>query len=107
MKNRIGFLRVVGISEGISFLVLLLIAMPLKYYFGLPMTVKIVGWLHGILFITYIVAVLLAVKAMQWNWFSVLVALAASLIPIGTFVLDRAWKRREAELSLKSQSAGV
>ena len=105
MKNRIGFLRVVGISEGISFLVLLLIAMPLKYYFGLPMTVKIVGWLHGILFIAYIVAVLLAAKAMQWNWFSVLVALAASLIPIGTFVLDRSWRKREAELAAQAVNA--
>jgi len=102
MKNRIGFLRVIGISEGISFLVLLLIAMPLKYYFGLPMTVKIVGWLHGILFIAYIMAVLLAVKAMQWNWFSVLVALAASLVPAGTFVLDRSWKKREAELTAQA-----
>ena len=102
MKNRIGFLRVIGISEGISFLVLLLIAMPLKYYFGLPMTVKIVGWLHGILFIAYIAAVLLAIKAMQWNWFSVLVALAASLIPAGTFVLDRSWKKRAAELTAKA-----
>jgi len=102
MKNRIGFLRVIGISEGISFLVLLLIAMPLKYYFGLPMTVKIVGWLHGILFIAYITAVLLAVKAMQWNWFSVLVALAASLVPAGTFVLDRSWKKREAELTAQA-----
>ena len=102
MKNRVSYLRIVGITEGISFLVLLLIAMPMKYYFGMPMAVKIVGWLHGVLFIAYIGAVLLAIKAMQWNWFSVLVALAASLIPIGTFVLDRSWKRREAELAQPS-----
>ena len=102
MKNRVSYLRIVGITEGISFLVLLLIAMPMTYYFGMPMAVKIVGWLHGVLFIAYIGAVLLAIKAMQWNWFSVLVALAASLIPIGTFVLDRSWKRREAELAQPS-----
>ena len=101
-KARVTQLRIVGIAEGISFLVLLLIAMPLKYYFGMPMTVKIVGWLHGVLFIAYIGAVLLAIRAMQWNWFSVLVALAASLIPIGTFVLDVSWKKREIELSEKS-----
>ncbi|MBK5279665.1 MAG: DUF3817 domain-containing protein [Bacteroidia bacterium] len=98
MKNRIVYLRLTGITEGISFLVLLLIAMPLKYYFGWPLAVKVVGWLHGILFIAYIAAVLLAIKAMQWNWFSVGVALAASLIPIGTFVLDASWKRREKQL---------
>ncbi len=102
MKNRIKYLRLTGITEGISFLVLLLIAMPLKYYFGWPYAVKVVGWLHGILFIAYIAAVFLAIKAMQWNWFSVLVALAASLIPIGTFVLDRSLKKRQIELSEKN-----
>jgi integral membrane protein len=104
-RRRVTQLRVIGIAEGISFLVLLLIAMPLKYYFGMPMTVKIVGWLHGVLFIAYIGAVLLAIKAMKWNWFSVLVALAASLIPIGTFVLDKSLKKREAELTLQSTGA--
>jgi len=97
-RNRITQLRVIGIAEGISFLILLLIAMPLKYYFDLPMMVKVVGWLHGILFIVYIAAVFLAIKAMRWNWFSVLVALAASLIPIGTFVLDKSLKKRQDEL---------
>ncbi|MCX8491815.1 MAG: DUF3817 domain-containing protein [Cyclobacteriaceae bacterium] len=96
--SRITLLRYVGISEGISFLVLLLIAMPLKYFFGWPMAVKVVGWIHGILFVAYIAAVLLAIRAMKWNWFSVGVALAASLIPIGTFVLDKSLKRREEEL---------
>ena len=104
-RSRVTQLRIIGIAEGISFLVLLLIAMPLKYYSGMPMPVKIVGWLHGVLFMAYIAAVLLAIKAMQWSWFSVLIALAASLIPIGTFVLDRTWKRREAELALQTSGA--
>ncbi len=99
MKGRIGFLRLIGISEGISFLVLLLIAMPLKYNFGFPMAVKVVGWMHGLLFITYIVAVFLAIEAMKWNWFSVLVALGASLVPVGTFVLDKSLRIREEELT--------
>lgn len=98
MKSRVSNLRLIGFIEGVSFLVLLLIAMPLKYYLGFPMAVKITGWIHGVLFILYIAAVLLAIKAMQWNWFSVLVALGASLIPIGTFVLDKSLKRREKEL---------
>jgi integral membrane protein len=45
--------RFIGIAEGVSFLVLLLIAMPLKYYFHYPLAVKIFGWMHGALFITY------------------------------------------------------
>lgn len=88
-------LRVIGIAEGISFLVLLCIAMPLKYMMDMPLAVKYVGWAHGLLFILYIPAVLLARKAMQWNFFQVLVALAASLVPLGTFFLDRQLSKRE------------
>ncbi|MEK6782532.1 MAG: DUF3817 domain-containing protein [Bacteroidota bacterium] len=62
MRKNATQLRIIGIAEGISFLVLLLIAMPLKHYFGFPMMVKVVGWMHGILFIAYIGAVLLAIK---------------------------------------------
>ncbi len=101
MKSRVSNLRLIGFIEGVSFLVLLLIAMPLKYYLGFPLAVKITGWIHGVLFILYIAAVLLAIKSMRWNWFSVLVALAASLIPIGTFVLDKSLKRREHELEMQ------
>jgi integral membrane protein len=98
--NSIRNLRWIGITEGISFLVLLLIAMPIKYMLGVPEVVKYVGWAHGILFMAYIVAVFAAIRAMRWNWFSVLVALAASLIPFGTFWLDKQLKRRQAELQV-------
>ena len=101
MENRIKNLRIIGISEGISFLILLLIAMPLKYYMGMPEAVKIVGWVHGILFIAYVIAVFLSIEAMRWNWFSVLVALGASILPLGTFVLDKELKRRQQELLIK------
>ena len=46
--------RTIGIAEGISFLVLLLIAMPMKYFLKIPEAVKIVGWMHGALFVGYI-----------------------------------------------------
>jgi integral membrane protein len=90
--------RKVAFAEGISFLFLLLIAMPLKYYFHLPMAVKITGWLHGILFIAYVRLALSVIAVMKWNWFNTLVALAVSLIPGGTFWLDRSLKVREQEL---------
>lgn len=99
MNSSIRNLRWVGIAEGISFLVLLFIAMPIKYMLGIPEVVKYVGWAHGILFIAYIVAVFAAIRAMQWNWFQVLVALAASLVPFGTFLLDKQLKRRQLQLS--------
>jgi integral membrane protein len=92
--------RQVAMVEGISFLFLLLIAMPLKYYFGLPMAVKITGWIHGILFIAYLRLVLTVIDTMKWNWFQTGIALLVSLIPAGTFWLDRSLKKREQELQM-------
>lgn len=99
MENRIRNFRFIAISEGISFLVLLLIAMPMKYYLGMPIAVKVVGWIHGVLFIAYVVALIGSISIMRWNWFKVLVAFVASLVPFGTFVLDVELKRRQRELS--------
>jgi integral membrane protein len=101
----IRFLRITGITEGISFLVLLLIAMPLKYYAGFPLAVKIVGWIHGVLFIGYIIAVFAAIKAMKWNFWDFFLAIAASLVPFGTFLLDKSWRARERAITAPSVEA--
>jgi len=91
--DRIRLLRISGISEGVSLLALLFIAMPMKYYLELPIAVRVVGWVHGILFIVYVISVFLAIRAMKWNLWSVLVALGASLVPFGTILLDKSWRR--------------
>ena len=98
MINRIRSLRVIGILEGISYLVLLCIAMPMKYLYAIPEAVKFTGWAHGVLFMLYIPAVFAARKAMNWNFIWTGIALAASLIPFGTFFLDRYMVKREKEL---------
>jgi len=103
MINTIKSLRWIAIAEGISFLVLLLIAMPLKYQFGWPYALKYVGWAHGLLFILYIVAVFAAIKAMNWGLKGVAVPFVASLLPAGTFVLDKSLRRRQQELIVKSE----
>jgi integral membrane protein len=109
--NSVRLLRIVGVAEGISFLVLLLIAMPLKHFFDLPLAVKVVGWAHGGLFMLYILAVLIAVRAMKWSWLDILIALLASLAPAGTLFLDKGWKRRQlelqGELELRSQKQAL
>lgn len=64
----------------------------------MPEAVKYVGWAHGLLFILYIPAVPLAKKAMNWNFTWVMIAWTASLVPFGTFVLDRYLVKREKEL---------
>jgi integral membrane protein len=98
MISRIRGLRIVGILEGVSYLVLLGIAMPLKYIYEIPEAVKYTGWVHGVLFMAYIPAVLIARKSMNWNFIWTGMALAASLIPFGTFILDKYLVKREREL---------
>lgn len=95
--NSIRNLRIVGILEGVSFLVLGA-AMVVKYGYGIPEAVKYPGWAHGLLFVLYIVAVPLAKKSMNWNFMWLLIAWAASLVPFGTFILDRYLVKREREL---------
>ena len=89
----LGRLRLTGITEGISFLLLLFIAMPLKYIAHLPEPVKIMGWIHGILFILYIFALVNVKFSLRWSLVRVLVAFLASLLPFGTLILDiKSWR---------------
>jgi len=87
--------RKIAIAEGVSFLVLLLIAMPLKYFAGLPKAVTICGSLHGLLFISFI-ALAWETKTEYKKEFSWLVkAFLASILPFGTIVMDKQWKKEE------------
>lgn len=95
MKTPIGRLRVIGFIEGLSFLLLLFIAMPLKYMFDRPEMVQVVGMIHGVLFVLFILAVLHAAVVHRWKWLKVLFALIASSIPFGTFVLDARLRREQ------------
>jgi len=81
--------KIVALLEGVSFLVLLGIAMPLKYIFGLPATTQLVGMAHGILFIAYVLMVVLIRKQLNWNLKTTALALTASVLPFGPFVVDR------------------
>src|SRR5688572_4927472 len=94
-------LRFIGLLEGTSYLVLLLIAMPLKYAAGYPLAVQIAGALHGGLFILFVLSVLeVTLRRPWWSlWFWGAAALAA-VVPLGTFVFDR-WLRR-VELEQKA-----
>jgi integral membrane protein len=97
LRTTIGRLRLICLLEGISYLVLLGIAMPMKKIFGMPMAVKVVGWTHGLLFILFIFALLLAAIEHRWSLRKVLFAFIASLIPFGTFVLDGRLRKEEQE----------
>jgi integral membrane protein len=87
--NSIQTLRILGFIEGVSYLLLLSVAMPMKYFFGIPMAVKIVGMAHGVLFIAYCLLLALQMRANKWNLLFGIYLFVATLIPFGTFVTDR------------------
>lgn len=85
--------RMVGIAEGVSFLILLLIAMPLKYFFNFPEAVKAVGWIHGALFVAFIYFAFEVMGSLNKNFLWLVKAFAAAFIPFGTFIFDRQLKK--------------
>ncbi|WP_373522620.1 DUF3817 domain-containing protein [Aquiflexum sp.] len=91
--------RLISIVEGTSFLLLLFIAMPLKYMMDLPLAVTYVGWAHGILFVIYIYAVFPTARKMTWNFSKTFFALIASVLPFGPFIFDRYLTKEEKEMA--------
>ena len=89
-------LRVVAFLEGSSFLILLFIAMPLKYLAGLPLAVRVAGSLHGALFLLFLAALYRAGSDRDWPLRRWLVAFVSSILPFGTFVFDRSLRREIA-----------
>lgn len=97
-KQRLQTLRMVGLVEGISYLILLGIAMPLKYFADMPEAVKVVGWAHGVLFVAYVAAMAWAQLLRKWGFLKLAWVFVASLLPFGTFVLDKQLKQEQASL---------
>lgn len=93
-NTSVGILRFIGILEGISYLVLLIIAMPLKYLFDLPMAVTIVGGLHGFLFVSYVIMVAFVKFKKRWSILWGIWAVFLAFIPFGTFYLDKQLKTK-------------
>ena len=89
--------RKVALAEGISFLVLLFIAMPLKYFASIPIAVTIVGGLHGLLFVAFIVLAWETRNEYKRNWTWLGKGFLASILPFGTFVMEKQWKREQQE----------
>lgn len=88
LNNQLGRLRVLGFVEGVSFLLILFVTMPLKYYYNTPGPNKSVGMVHGLLFVAYCFMVLNVGINLKWNWKKIGLGLLASIIPFGTFWAD-------------------
>lgn len=95
MTKTFTWFRRIAIAEGISFLVLLGIAMPLKYAAGIPEAVKICGWIHGALFITFFVLAFEVKGELKKNFAWLAKAFLAAILPFGTFVFDKSLKKEQ------------
>jgi integral membrane protein len=97
--SQIRVFRMIALAEGISFLTLLLIAMPMKYFMGMPEVVRVVGTMHGVLFLLYVGLLATLHFKQRWSFLFSLYAFVASIIPFGTFVLDKQLREKEAVAS--------
>jgi integral membrane protein len=97
--NLMSLLRAVSITEGVSFLMLMLVAMPLKYIWGQPLAVKWVGWAHGVLFMALGALLLLAMWRASLPFRIAAIVGVAALLPGGPFFADRLLKRHQESIT--------
>ncbi|WP_293300127.1 DUF3817 domain-containing protein [Pedobacter sp. UBA4863] len=94
--SSLNLFRKVALAEGISYIVLLFIAMPLKYWADMPLAVKYVGWAHGLLFVLYIACLVMAWQERKWSFGRVIVLFIASLLPFVPFYVEKKLKEEES-----------
>ncbi len=94
LRTPLGRLRLISNWEGWSYLLLLFVAMPLKYLADEPLAVRVVGLVHGILFIACCLAAAHAHWVYHWHLTRTALILGATLVPFGTFLVDRRLLRR-------------
>ena len=87
------FFRVVSFLEGTSYLLLLFVAVPIKYLMNDPQYIKLLGMPHGLLFVGYLVVAFLLKSEMKWSIKNFSVILLASILPFGTFYVDKNYLR--------------
>ena len=96
--NLLNRFRYVALAEGISYLFLLFIAMPLKYMAKIPEFVKYGGWAHGLLFVIYIMLLLQVWVKYKWSFWKVTLIFLASLIPFAAFYVEMRLKKEAGPL---------
>ena len=86
MKN---IFRIISFLEGVSYLLLLFVAVPIKYFGANDSYVKMLGMPHGILFMLYIILAVMLKVPEKWSGKTLVVVLVASILPFGTFYVDK------------------
>ena len=103
----VGRFRFIAVLEGISYLILLFIAMPLKYFFEMPSVVTYTGWVHGVLFMLFLLTLTGAASNQNWSFGKSFVAFLTSLIPFATFPLERRLYKAGKARMVSGESATV
>lgn len=85
----ISLFKIISYLEAISFLLLLGVAMPLKYIYNIPEYVRIVGMAHGILFVLYIFGAYWLYEKYNWKFKTLLIFIGCSILPFGPFYADK------------------
>ncbi len=85
----LNFFRIIAFLEGVSYILLLFIATPLKHFSGNEQYVKMLGMPHGLLFVAYIAFAIFLRATYKWNNKTFGIILLASLLPFGTFYIDK------------------
>lgn len=91
--NQIKQFRWLSLAEGTSFLVLLLIAMPLKYMADMPLMVKYTGWAHGLLFVLYVFQLIYLGIELKWTFKRIALYFIAAFLPLAPFYVERQLKK--------------
>ncbi len=81
--------KILSYLEAVSFLVLLGIAMPLKYMYDMPEYVRVVGMAHGILFVLYIIGAYYMYEKLNWKFSTFMIVVLCSILPFGPFYADK------------------
>jgi integral membrane protein len=93
----IKILRVISYLEGISYILLLFIAVPIKYYANDPSLVKLLGMPHGLLFVAFVILSFVNSKKYNWSFIKTIVVLISSIVPFGTFYVDYKYFKNSVE----------
>jgi len=89
LEKTVKTFKIISILEAVSFLVLLCIAMPLKYIWDSPEMVQVVGMAHGVLFLLYIAGAVYVSQILNWKTKTLIIVILCSVVPLGPFYVER------------------
>jgi len=95
--STLSIFKKVAIAEGISYLALLFVAEPLKHFAGMPLAVKYTGWVHGLLFVFYVIFVIMCWTEYKWKIGKAAMVFFASLLPFAPFIVEKRLKEEPVD----------